>query len=182
MISVIIPTARPKYLAHCLQQFNNQTIQELCEPIIIQESDSGFDEFNFFDYPIQSRILRQKLCNNNGATARDRGVKEAKHEYVVFWDDDNIYHPHALATLYATTYGHDVGLVQAKHHNLIIPINTNVSPGDVDTMCFCVKREIALKVKWDDGNGRYNDYRWISKILKITNDVRFVPIQIGIHL
>lgn len=179
MISLIIPSSRPKSLAHAIEQVKLQSISFPFEIIIIQEGDK---DFGCIEYPFNCHIIKQSQHFDNGANARDVGIRNANYPYVAFWDDDNIYYQHALSTLVAVSYGFDIGIVQTRHLHLKIPVKFPAEAGDIDTMCFAIRTEIAQKVKWEDKNGRYNDYRYIMKILKLTRHFNFVPIVIGRHL
>jgi glycosyltransferase involved in cell wall biosynthesis len=181
-LSIIVPSCRPTSLAHVLGYLDRQYTDGLVwEIIIVQEADD-FNKFQTLRYPHRAQIIRQPLSHDNGAIARDNGLFIAKGDYLAFWDDDNIYYPHAVATLFATANGHDVGVVHIRHHGTTLPSGRAFRAGDIDSMNFCVRREIAAKVKWADNGGRYNDYRWISKVSALINTVSYCPIIIGEHL
>lgn len=181
-LSIIIPSSRPKYLAHLLNYLASQSTDGInFEIIIIQEADN-FEQFNILKYDHRTIILRQSPNHDNGAIARDRGLLESRGEYVAFWDDDNVYYRHAIASLVGAACGHDIGIVRTRHQGMIIPSGKSIEPGDIDTMCFCVKKELAIRVKWNDNGGRYNDFRWISKVAKLTTNINHVPMIIGEHV
>lgn len=182
-LSIIIPSNRPKTLAHVLRHLDKQSADGLLyETIIVQESDEGFDAFTALTYGPRTRIIRKEIGHDCGAAARDKGFKESCGNYVVFWDDDNIYYPHAVATMFSITNGFDIGVARIRHRGTVIPTSKAFRAGDVDSMCFCLRREIAAKVKWADNGGRYNDFRWISKAAGLSERVNYSPIIIGEHL
>lgn len=185
-LSVIIATANATNLNRVLHYLEQQSIDGiLFEIIIIQEAIKG--KHSKFDIntklPVNDIIVkRQSLHNDWGAAARDVGILEANGDYVVFWDDDNIYYSHALVSQYITANGFDIGIVRTKHQNLIIPTANVVEAGDIDTMCICVRKEMAVREKWATGGGRYSDYRWISKLLNHKPTINYSKIVIGQHL
>lgn len=183
-LSIIIPSSRPTTLAHVVRDLNEQSADGLdYEIVIVQESDDGFDKFTHITYSPRFKILRQRIHHDCGATARDIGFNESSGKYVAFWDDDNIYYKHAATTIYSVAYGHPFGVTRVKHRGLVIPTFKGLKPGDVDSMCFCVQRELAAQVKWADHGGRYNDFRWITKIASITNQLpNFSPVIVGEHV
>jgi len=182
-LSIIIPSNRPKILAHTLNYLDKQSSDGIIyEIIIVQESDEGFEQFSTLTYNFRTRVIRKRIGHDCGASARDEGFKNSEGNYVVFWDDDNIYYPHAMITMFSIANGFDVGIARIRHHGTIIPTSKAIRAGDIDSMCFCVKREIAAKVKWSDDGGRYNDYRWINKAVGFANKINFSPIIIGEHL
>ena len=86
------------------------------------------------------RRISGGICERRGRRSRACG------EYLCFWDDDNCYFPHALATLYAAAYGVDVGVVHVLHdeqgQRRLMPAKwEGASPSKArsDTMCFCVR-------------------------------------------
>jgi glycosyltransferase involved in cell wall biosynthesis len=181
-LSIIVPTSRPNTLAHVLGYINNQSIDGIeYEVIVVQEADD-FEQFKLLRYGPRFSIFRQKPHADCGAAAKDRGILESSGQYVIFWDDDNIYYPHAAASLFSAALGHDIGIVRTRHQGMIIPSGPLLQAGDIDSMCFCVKKELAAKIQWADRGGRYSDYRWISRIMALTDKVNRSPIIIGEHL
>lgn len=191
-LSVITATAdRTEHLRRCLAQFGYQHLGSIrCEHIVISD---GPDE--------QAR----SLCESNGtiylqlperrgvwgAFARDLGIQAASGRYVCFWDDDNIYHPHAVATLLETAEGVDIGVVRIRYlfrrsiGSALIPRSWNgrFRLGDVDTMCVCVRRHVALRSKWADGDTRRGeDFRWLHRLQQSGASIRYAPEVIGMHL
>lgn len=182
-ISVVIPSSRPKSLAHVITYINEQETTGLnYELIIIQESNTNFDKFNCISYPIQTKIIRKKLGYDCGANARDIGAEATCGDYVLFWDDDNIYYRHAIVSSYLTALNNDIGITRVKHNDIIIPIEDNIIAGEIDSMCICTKSIFAKTTKWADGGGRYNDYRWISSLIKKTKSINYSKVIIGEHL
>ena len=106
-------------------------------------------------------------------------------KYLVYFDDDNVYYPHALATLHAAVHGHDVGIALIEHWKGDPPrprlIGDRIDFGRIDTACFCVRRKLAASWVTLPGNPHGADYRWIKKVSK-RRDVNYVPIVIASHL
>ncbi|MEZ5949950.1 MAG: glycosyltransferase family A protein [Planctomycetaceae bacterium] len=55
-------------------------------------------------FPEEERILRRCVPlpdsqGQFGAALRDAGLREATGRYVVFWDDDNWFYPHAACNV-----------------------------------------------------------------------------------
>ncbi|HCS55863.1 MAG TPA: hypothetical protein DIW81_30485, partial [Planctomycetaceae bacterium] len=115
-LSVITNTwQRPKHLAGLLQQLSRQSLGGLSiEHLVISD---GLD-------PIAAALVKNSTSRYfeleahqgcYGVAAKDLGISRAQGEYVCLWDDDNLYEPHALAALYCSASGHDIGIVQAEH-------------------------------------------------------------------
>lgn len=183
-ISIIIATCRPKSLYQVLSQVRRQSINGVnYQLVIVQESDTGFAEFDIgFDILARDTVvLRSSRSNDFGATAKDLGLRAATGEYCVFWDDDNIYFDHALSSQFSLTSGVDLGISRVLHGSNIIPVNSDITPGDIDTMCICLRTDLAKLESWKCG-GRLSDYRYIKKILKHDPVTRRSSIIIGRHI
>ena len=95
MISIVIPLYnKEQYIGACLNSVLSQTYKDF-ELIVVNDgsSDNSVDIVNMIR---DERV--QLLSKNNGgpASARNLGVKEAKGEWVVFLDADDIFLPFAL--------------------------------------------------------------------------------------
>ena len=184
-LAIITPTNNPAHLYRLLNQVENQQYDGIGIQLIIVQEAHDFNNFNIMSkkFPIGDiSVLRQTVNNDGGAAARDRAILAANAEYVSFWDDDNLYHPHAAISQYLTAKDHDIGIVRAKHLDLIIPISNAIMPGYIDTMCICVRKEFGVKEKWADGLGRYSDYRYISKLMRHEHSINYSKVIIGHHL
>ena len=191
-LSVVTATwRRPKLLAMCLQQFRAQSTGELrTEHVIVSD---GPDPMARAQASAEHAQYVERTNNGGrwGAFAKDDGIAAARGRYVCFWDDDNLYEPHALTALLAAAWGVDIGIVQCRHL-LRTPGESTVLPrswagefrlGDIDSMCVCVRREVALTERWADSSRRRGeDYRWLARLKQRGVSIRFAPIVIGTHL
>lgn len=90
MISVIIPVYNvERYLDECIQSVVNQTYSD-CECLLVDDGSTDgstdiCDEWVKKDKRI--RVLHQE--NRGVSKARNRGIEEAKGEYIVFVDSDD---------------------------------------------------------------------------------------------
>ncbi|WP_437185581.1 glycosyltransferase family 2 protein [Planctomicrobium sp. SH668] len=191
-LSVITAThQRPSQLARTLEQFRTQCHSNLrCEHIVVSDGPDAVAAQVSKQWGA-SFVQLDSHRGDAGAYAKDAGIHAARGKYVCFWDDDNLYHPHAISALVATAWDHDIGVVQTQHrfrkaHGMVtLPRRWDgqFHAGDIDTMCICVKRELALTAKW--GNGQPppgTDYRWLQALSVKKPSIRFVPIVIGYHL
>lgn len=100
MISVIIPLYNKAHtIVNTLNTVLNQTYQDF-EVVIVNDgsTDNGVEVIkqNFNDSRI--RIINQK--NAGVSAARNRGVEEAKENWIAFLDGDDEWHPEYLSTMY----------------------------------------------------------------------------------
>lgn len=191
-LSIITATRqRPAFLAHVLQQFQSQLRDGIrCEHLIV--SDSPDPHARFLTKRWGARYFELEFPRGHaGAFAKDRGIQEAAGEYVAFWDDDNLYFPGALSILLAAARDVEIGVVRAEHRlrrragMVTLPRLWGgcFQPGDVDTMCVCVRRDLALRESWGDHQPPPGtDIRWLTKLTAHNPAIRYVPSVIGIHL
>lgn len=90
MISVIIPAYNVEdYIAECLDSVLNQTYKDL-EIIIVDDGSTDKTPQILMDYAQKDpriRVLKQQ--NSGQSCARNRGIREAKGEYIIFVDSDD---------------------------------------------------------------------------------------------
>lgn len=100
-ISVILPVYNEEaYLAYCLDSICSQTLKEI-EIICIDDgsTDSSLEILHTYQQKDgRIRVLTQE--NRYAGAARNRGMKEACGEYLVFLDGDDYFEPEMLETMY----------------------------------------------------------------------------------
>lgn len=94
MISVIVPVYNcEKFLNNSIRSLIKQTIFDDLEIIFIDDgstdNSAGVIQ-KYVDQYINMKLIRQ--CNKGVSVARNRGVEEAKGEYIAFFDADDIAH------------------------------------------------------------------------------------------
>ncbi len=111
-VSVIIPAYNvEKYLAECINSVLSQ--KTLCEIIIVDDGStdntlavaSSFAE----KYPF-IKVFSQE--NGGQSTARNKGLKHASGEYVLFLDSDDYLLANALDEIYAVCVEKDLSLIR----------------------------------------------------------------------
>lgn len=96
-ISIIIPVYNvEKYLTTCLESVRNQTFKDF-EAICINDgsTDNSLEILKDFQKKDERiKIITQE--NQGSSVARNRGLKEAKGDYIYFLDSDDSIHPKLL--------------------------------------------------------------------------------------
>lgn len=177
-------------LWQCCEHFRRQSVGGISvEHIVV--SDGADEESRRVAGMFGSRYFATAGgMTDQGNRGRDVGIREARGQYVCFWDDDNVYYPHSAVAQYAAAYGMGIGLTQVHHRQLrnVIPEIPFAGPqlGHVDTACLCVDRRLAQTAAWVDGqNGRCGDWLWLERLLPRVDEfggVRFVPVITAAHL
>ncbi len=139
-ISVIIPMYNAKQtIANTLLSVVKQTYQEPFEIIIINDgSDDGCEEI------VKEHISTNKtnrmitLINQKNAgvsAARNKGIYEAKGEYIAFLDSDDMWHPQKLEIILEVLEDDSINMIG---HNYTLDNNFS------DTFQKCAMKEIKF--------------------------------------
>jgi len=174
---------RPKWLRNCCEQIQRQSIAGLnWEHVIVSDGPDEVAEKIASDYNARFTALPTHV-GDRGASCNNRGLELARGRYVVFFDDDNIYYPHALCALYSSAQEVEIGVCQTRHRDQMIPASHQepLRFGQVDTMCLCVNTEFARKELWPFRGGS-TDWGWLKRLMKHDPRIRIIPIVIGEHL
>ena len=93
-LSIIIPThKRPLILQRCLDHIERQTIVEQIEVIIVSDGEELKEKLRIENGKLKIKFLKVPPCHQG--TARNRGVKEATGEFILFIGDDIFLKPDA---------------------------------------------------------------------------------------
>lgn len=130
-VSIIIPVYNTsQYLPECLDSLVNQTLKDI-EIICIDDgsNDSSFDILSeYAQKDSRVKVLKQK--NEGQSVARNRGLLEAKGEYIGFLDSDD----YADATMFEKLYKNaqmndsDISMCSIKVFNEKTGIATTEDP------------------------------------------------------
>ena len=121
MISIIIPVYNAeKFLRNCIESVIAQTFKDW-EVILVDDcsTDNTLEEIQSIinvnaNGNVKISLLRQER-NQGPSAARNRGLREAKGEYVFFLDADDTITPDCIELLYGLAKQHDADYVQGKY-------------------------------------------------------------------
>ncbi|MBW2538877.1 MAG: glycosyltransferase family 2 protein [Deltaproteobacteria bacterium] len=96
VVSIVMPLYNKRsYVRHAIASVQQQTLPDW-ELIII---DDGSTDGSALEIPIDNKRIRLIQKKNAGpAAARNRGIREARGEFITFLDADDYYYPHKLET------------------------------------------------------------------------------------
>jgi len=97
--TVIIPVYNSSNtIARALDSLVNQSLKDF-EVVLVDDASNDFDQtlqvVQTFKTLLSLRVFRN-LTNKNGSFSRNRGIEEARGEYVAFLDSDDIWVPNRL--------------------------------------------------------------------------------------
>src|SRR5690349_3602213 len=94
-VSVIIPTYnRAQFIARAVDSVLEQTYKDF-EIIVIDDGSSDNTQEILKAYEGKIRYVYQQ--NKGISAARNRGIQEAKGEYIAFLDSDDVWKPEKLS-------------------------------------------------------------------------------------
>ena len=123
-VSIIVPVYNASaFIKGCIDSVRSQTMTEGVECILIDDcsTDNTLEEIqsiingdvnvngNFF-------LLRQER-NQGPSAARNRGIREAKGEYVFFLDADDTITSDCIELLYGLAKQYDADYVQGRYQS-----------------------------------------------------------------
>ena len=119
-VSIIIPVFNAAdYLAQCLGSAAGQTLKEIEILCVDDASTDGSLEIikEFAKTDPKVRVFANEK-NTGAGEARNRGLKEARGEYVYFMDADDYMVPDACEVLYAKAAEKGLDLLKAKAYSV----------------------------------------------------------------
>ena len=151
LISVIVPIYNvEKYVRKCLESLRGQTLKQI-EVICIDDGSTDSsgaiaDEYELSEYPI-FRVIHTE--NRGLSVARNRGIDEAKADWIMFVDSDDWVDPRFCEIPWkaAQEYGCDLVAFQAytvKRGRVKKPKKTERSVGVVDEMAAYKKAGVVV--------------------------------------
>ena len=201
MITVVTPTyKRHQYLINAVNSVLAQTYKDI-ELIVVDDNPVGSEERSLTEKVMKgitdSRVIYIKNEKNlGGAESRNRGIEEAKGEYVAFLDDDDIYLPDRLevqvkamiengwdvSVMDGATYNYVTGEKVAERHQRIKNgmtkeelIRSNLLYHISGTNTFMYKSEFLRKTGGFDNVPSCQEYSLMEKTLDQNPSFGYIP-------
>jgi len=203
-VSIITPTwRRTKDLWKLIESVNLQELGDLqAEHLIVPDGPDASAQLVAQEVPDHPRIHRCFLSQSQhfgqyGAGCKDVGLREARGRFVLFWDDDNWFYPHALRHMHSLVADekHAIGVAQLRHNAYQFQPVPNLNRwredgerftlGNIDTGCFILATETARSQQWYDQQGPGTDFRYFDRIVSNADTSHSINISeqiIGVHL
>lgn len=187
LFSIVIPTYNPGYIEETIDSLLSQNIKDYEIIIVDDGSDEEYIE-RILKYKEKIKFIRQE---NKGSTyARNRGIQEAKGEYIVSFDHDDLMFPNALQIYkFVVDYFNHPPFIVAKMtwfsnaNELLFSPNESEPIECIKYDCFykknkaltfmnsnmIIKRSLLEKVGYYPHNSfAYDDYRLVFRIGNIS--------------
>jgi glycosyltransferase involved in cell wall biosynthesis len=172
-VSIIIPVYNAEtFIADCINSVLAQTEQDW--ELILVDDCSKDNTLEIIQSIINGDVngngnfflLRQER-NQGPSAARNRGIREAKGEYVFFLDADDTITPDCIELLYELAKQHDVDYVQGKYQSSCLHEGWEVQKvQEVQDASLVQKRELPSAL---------SDRREIKRLLLNHNKIQFTP-------
>jgi glycosyltransferase involved in cell wall biosynthesis len=189
LVSVIIPLYNNEaYINECLDSVLAQTYKNI-EIIVIDDFSSDQSMTIIKSYPEYNSIrLFQNLKNLGVSSTRNRGIKEAKGEFIAFLDSDDTWLPEKIkiqmefleqnpeigfTNCGGYIFGNEKGEFKSLQNKVIPDLKLNffykcIIPAPMS--CILVRKELFEKVGWFDEELNYAEDRdMIFRLLEITS-------------
>ena len=175
--SIIIPVYNVSaFIRECIDSVRSQTMTDGLECILIDDcsTDNSLEiiqsiingnvngNVNFF-------LLRQER-NQGPSAARNRGIREAKGEYVIFLDADDTITPDCIELLYGLAKQHDADYVQGRYESEIKDNKDNRNNTNIKTIELLNSSTLEPSIP-----AVLTDRREIKRLLLNHNKIQFTP-------
>ena len=119
LISIIVPIYNvDKYLEECIESLKNQTYKNL-EIILINDGSADNSEQICREEAKQdNRIVFINKKNGGAASAKNKGLKVAKGDYIIFVDSDDFIEPDMIEYMVNTIKKYNSDIIQCSFINL----------------------------------------------------------------
>ena len=186
LVSCIVPVyGGEKYLSEALDSIASQTHQPI-EIIVVDDGSTDASAVVAAGHPSQPRSIRQ--ANAGPAAARNRGVNDARGEYVAFLDADDLWHPEKLTRQFHLLANRpDAGVCVTEIRNFWSPeLDETERAGEPEnfsrpwTAYNCVglltSRQVFDKVgPFDEQLRITEDLEWFARLPDLGIEVAVVP-------
>ena len=172
-VSIIIPVYNAEaFIADCINSVFAQTEQDW--ELILVDDCSKDNTLEIIQSIINGDVngngnfflLRQER-NQGPSAARNRGIREAKGEYVFFLDADDTITPDCIEVLYGLAKQHDADYVQGKYQTSCEHEGLEVQKvQEVQDASLVQKRELPSAL---------SDRKEIKRLLLNHNKIQFTP-------
>ena len=192
-VSIIIPVYNASaFIKNCIDSVRSQTMTEGVECILVDDCSTdntldniqslienetltlrngikdAYETLRYEDH--SSNVTFRLLCqerNQGPSAARNRGIREAKGEYVFFLDADDTITPDCIELLYELAKQHDADYVQGKYQSSCLHEGWEVQKvQEVQDASLVQKREL---------HSALSDRREIKRLLLNHNKIQFTP-------
>ena len=179
-ISIIVPVYNAeKYLEMTLNSVKKQTFSDF-EVICVDDgsTDSSYDILQRFAAADRRfKVYHQE--NSGGSVTRNNALDYASGEYIAFLDNDDIYHPQYLETLYNNIITYDADISTCSYLKFYGYENYEFADTDIEPIDFVTWHPFVDKFK----RKRKIEMLMWTKLYKrsVLENIRFSPLLPAIN-
>lgn len=166
-VAVVTPTIGSKYLTDCLNSVQNQTYKDLTHYIFVDGRDHEYDVFNYLIDPAKHKNVKTVILEENvGKGWYGHRVYAAcsflvNADVICYLDEDNWIEPNHIESLVkvierGNDWAFSLRKIYDKEGNYLLnddceslgkwPVYFRDDLYHIDTSCFAIKRDVAVKV------------------------------------
>jgi glycosyltransferase involved in cell wall biosynthesis len=177
---ITVVTAASRGLAEMqrlCQQFDRQTFQNF-EHIVVYDGPPPSDVQVFFSKQGDGRVRFDWLSAREGrygTAPRNRGIELSKGQWIVFADDDDLYHPDYLAAFRDLNLAdNELGVVRMNNYGTVVPRHAMKEfprHAHVGTPCCAFHGETLRKsddLRWTYDGGYDHDFQFVTEYVRKT--------------
>jgi glycosyltransferase involved in cell wall biosynthesis len=194
LISIIIPIYnKSQYIIEALKSCISQSYQNI-EIILIDDcsTDNSLEKASTYleNTIVQYRILKQTR-NKGVSAARNRGIKEAKGEYIIFLDADDIFHRHSLSILHNIAFAKDADVIyprqgsydevlNLKSLNYSIENANFLQEPPMSAICCLIKKKIIIdnNIVFEESINNGEDTLFAAELMGVTDKTYYIDIPL----
>lgn len=184
IISIIVPVYNTEqYLHRCIDSILAQTYTDF-ELLLIDDGSTDLSGAICDEYAAKDSRVRVFHKENGGAsTARNKGIKESRGEWIIFLDSDDYFLPKALDILIGAANKYCVPISHANFYTEDVErkvvcnrwkngiVSNNFRAWYFHSICLCAgttlyKRSIMNNSLYNEEFSRYEDLEAIFKLLR----------------
>ena len=147
-VSIIIPVYNAQsHIKNCLNILLNQNFEKQIEVIMVDDASTDSSCDIIASYNLQNLKLYKLIKNSGQSAARNKGLKEAKGEYVFFMDVDDTIDQDSLKILYSLAKKNDSDFVFSDFKRMVGNKNQRSNTFNYETDKIFYRNDLLLNMQ-----------------------------------
>ena len=147
-VSIIIPVYNAQsHIKNCLNILLDQNFEKQIEVIMVDDASTDSSCDIIASYNLQNLKLYKLIKNSGQSAARNKGLKEAKGEYVFFMDVDDTIDQDSLKILYSLAKKNDSDFVFSDFKRMVGNKNQRSNTFNYETDKIFYRNDLLLNMQ-----------------------------------